>query len=275
MKTILVPVDFSAASLNAANYALEFAQAVNANLTLLHVFQFPIAYSEIQIPAESLTGMIEEAEKNINEWRNEILHKAAGKIKVYSEVKQGSVIGEIEKYCQLVNPYTVVMGAQGTGKMERVLFGSNSLKALKILSWPLLLVPKGVQYHSISKVGLACDLQNVSKSVHAEQIRSLTTDLHAQLHVLHINTDKNKMISESEIRGSGLLREMFSGLKPEFHFRNHENTEEAVRSFSEENNIDLLIVIPKNHGLLGDLFHKSQAKQMTLHTHLPLLSIHE
>ena len=46
MKTILVPVDFSPSSLNASNYALDLANSVNAELVLLHVFEFPVLYPE-------------------------------------------------------------------------------------------------------------------------------------------------------------------------------------------------------------------------------------
>jgi len=45
MKTIVVATDFSAVALNAANYAVDMALAIKADILLLHVYQIPVSYS--------------------------------------------------------------------------------------------------------------------------------------------------------------------------------------------------------------------------------------
>ena len=67
MKTLIVPVDFSPAALNAANYALDFAHAVNASITLLYVCQVPVAVSEAPVAAVTMKEILEDAEKKISE----------------------------------------------------------------------------------------------------------------------------------------------------------------------------------------------------------------
>ncbi len=54
----------------------------------------------------------------------------------------------------------------------------------------------------------------------------------------------------------------------------NENIEEAIRQFSEENKLDLLIIIPKKHGLFNRLLHESHSKQMVVNTHIPVMSVH-
>jgi nucleotide-binding universal stress UspA family protein len=275
MRTIIVPVDFSSASINAANYALDFAHAINASITLMYVCQIPVAVGEAPVAAATIQGIIDDAEKEIIELKDELLHKANGKLKVYTEVKEGYVVNQVAQYCKKVNPYAVIMGASGSGTTERVLFGSNTLSALKNISWPLIIVPKGVKFKQISSIGLACDLRNVENTVHAGDIKKMVDDFKAKLHILHVNTDKDKMIGNEEIEGSEWIRDMFADLKPDFHFLHNENIEVAINNFAEKNNLDMLILIPKKHGILEGIFHKSEAKQVALHTHLPLLSVHE
>ena len=118
-------------------------------------------------------------------------------------------------------------------------------------------------------------MQKVPESVHANEIKKLVKEFGAQLHVLHVNTDKDKMISDERIEGSEWLRDMLEEVKPEFHFMNKENIEDAVNEFAEKNNLDMLIIIPKKHGLLEGLFHKSHTKKMAMYTHVPVMSIHE
>ncbi|MES1219654.1 MAG: universal stress protein [Bacteroidota bacterium] len=275
MKTLVVPVDFSSASLNAANYALDFAQQINASISLIYVCQVPVAVSEAPVAAATIQTIIDDAQKRILELKDELLHKAGGKLKVFTEVKEGNVVTQVEDYCKSVNPYAVIMGASGSSATERILFGSSTLAAMKHISWPLIIIPKGVRFKNISKIGLACDLRNVTKAIHADEIKKMVNDFHAQLHILHVNTDKDKMIGDEEIEGSEWLRDMFMELKPEFHFLNKETIEDTINDFAEKNNLDMLIVVPKRHGLLEGIFHNSHTKKMALNTHVPMLSIHE
>jgi len=275
MKTLIVPVDFSPAALNAANYALDFAHAVNASITLLYVCQVPVAVSEAPVAAVTMKEILEDAEKKISELREELIRKSGGKLKVYTQIKEGYITTQIESYCKLANPYAVVMGSSGSGAVERILFGSTTLSAIRSLSWPLIIVPRGAKFKNISKVGLACDLKNVIEAVHAEEIKKLLIDFKPELHILHVNTETEKKISDTEIEGSEWVRDMFIELKPQFHFLNKQHIEEAVNEFAEKNNLDMLIVIPKKHGLLETIFQRSEAKHIALRAHVPLLSIHE
>jgi nucleotide-binding universal stress UspA family protein len=275
MRTIIVPVDFSSASINAANYALDFAHAINASITLMYVCQVPVAVSEAPVAAVTIQGILEDAEKKIIELKDDLLHKTNGKLKVYTEVKEGYIVNQVAQYCKKINPYAVIMGASGASATERVLFGSNTLSALKNLSWPLIIVPKGAKFTHISRVGLACDLRDVITSVHADDIKKMVNDFKAKLHILHVNVDKEKMIGNEEIEGSEWIRDLFVDQKPDFHFLHNENIEAAINEFAEKNNLDMLIVIPKKHGILEGIFHKSEAKKVALHAHLPLLSVHE
>ena len=161
MKTIIVPVDFSPASLNAANYAMDLANTIKGSVTFMYVYQFPVSISEVPVSGEYINTMIEDAEKSMVDLKKNMLHKWGEKIKIYTELKEGNVIMQVKELCSALNPYAVVMGAHGAGAMERILFGSNTLQAIRNISWPLIIVPAGASFKNIRKIGLACDLQKV------------------------------------------------------------------------------------------------------------------
>ena len=275
MKTLIVPVDFSQASINAANYALDFAAAIDGSIALINICQFPVAFSEVPVPAITITELIKDAEVNIAELKADLLRKAKGDIKIYTEVKEGGIITEIENYANTLHPYAVVMGARGAGGFETTLFGSNTVSAMKHLTWPLIIVPKGAHFTSIKKIGLACDLRNVTQSVHAAQLNQLVSDFHAELDVLHVQKEKTGSLSGEEVEGSEWLREMLEEVKPTFHFMTKNNIDEAINEFAETNNLDMLVMIPKKHGLLDGIFHSSHSKSLAMHAHVPVMSIHE
>ena len=43
-------------------------------------------------------------------------------------------------------PFAIVMGTKGHTAMERALFGSNTLTAIKKLHWPVICVPPGKEF---------------------------------------------------------------------------------------------------------------------------------
>jgi len=272
MKTILVATDFSPAALNAANYAADMALAINANLLLLHVYQLPVSYSEVPIPINE-GDFMEDAEKSINELKEQLSCRRGGKLHIDTEVRMGLFFRqELETVCEDIKPYTVVMGSQGTTAAEHLFFGSHTLYAMKHLMWPLIAVPPKASFSSVKKIGLACNLNQVIDTVPFEEISILVNDFDAEMHI--INIDKQDVYNPETDCESVLLLKMMAPLKPTYHFITNKNIDEGIIDFAEKNKIDLLMVLPGRHGLLKRLTHKSHTKQLILHSHVPVMAIH-
>jgi nucleotide-binding universal stress UspA family protein len=271
MKTIVVATDFSPAADNAANYAAQMALAINAKLLLLHVYQVPVVYLEVP---ELMT--VDEMEKNtatrLNVLKEELDVKTNYTLNIETEFKTGVFFAELKAVCEKINPYTVVMGSQGTTSTARLLFGSHTVNAMKHLEWPLITVPPEIKFNAIKKIGLACDFDKVVDNTPVDEIKILVHDFNAELHVL--NTGKQKVFNPNIVFESGLLQEMLADLKPSYHFTTNPNTDEGIMDFSERNHLDLLLVLPKRHTLIESLVHKSHTKQLVLHSHVPVMALH-
>ncbi len=274
MKTLIVPVDFSATSQNAANYALEFAKVIKASVTLVNVCQVPVPFSEVSAPPYSLTELILDAEVRIKEMKDNLSKKTGEIVELYTEVLEGSISTELENFCKVIQPFAVVMGASGAGAMERLIYGSHSISAAKHLSWPLILVPRTVKFKNITKIGLAFDLLNVKQTLPIAEIKKIVNECNAQLHVLHVVSKKQEFEDEAR-KESAWLKEALDDIKPTFHFMNSSNVDETINDFSVYNQLDLLMVIPKKHGLIDRIINKSHTKKLILETQVPLMSIHE
>ena len=272
MKTILVATDFSPVALNATNYAADMAFAINAEILLLHVYQIPVVYLEVPL-ALSEEDMRQNAEMEILKLKKELIRKAEGKLNIETEVRIGVFFPEMKTVCESINPYIVVMGSQGTTAAEHLFLGSNAVYAMKHLMWPLITVPSEATFSCIKKIGLACDFDKVLDTIPLDEIKMLVNDFNAQLHV--INTDKKEIFNPDVAFGSDLLEEMLASLKPNYHFITNENTDEGIMDLAEKNQIDLLLVLPKRHGLLDNLIHKSHTKQLVLHCHVPVMALHQ
>ncbi len=272
MKTIVVPTDFSSTSRNAVDYAADLASSMNADLTILNVCPVPISF-EMPFPGFTLEQMLDEAKTELERMKMKILERTAGRIKINLVAKMGTVISQIDNYCASVDPYAVVMGSESINGLERILSGNNTIAALSRVSWPLIIVPPEGKFIGIKKIGLACDFRNVINTLPIEKIKELMNRFHPELFVLHVSLEgsSNSQIGQESV----WLQEMLYGLEPKYEFVQSTSIEEGISSFAINNNLDMLIIIPKHHNLISKIFQHSHSKQMAIHTHLPLLAIHE
>lgn len=272
MKKILVATDFSPAASNAVNYAVDMAMSIKADLVLLHVIQIPISYSDVPVVITQ-EDLFRNAEAETEGLRQRLVSATKSAIAIETEVRTGGFFSELKAFCDKIHPYAVVMGSQGTTAAERLLFGGHATHAMKHLEWPLITIPPAAKFDAIKKIGLACDFNKVIDTMPANEIKMLVKDFKAELHVL--NTGPQGTFDPDIVFESGLLQEMLISLKPTYHFISSDNIDKGIVEFADKNQIDLLIVLPKRHGLLGEIVHRSHTRQLVLHSHVPVMALHQ
>lgn len=275
MKTIIVPTDFSAIATNAMHYAIEMARSVDASILLLHVYQVPVSFTDTPIVLVSVEELRRGAEEQMMKLKDEVEHLVSGSIKVYAETRLGNVSDELENLCNKINPFAVVMGTKGATGMERMLFGSNTLNAIRHLTWPVICVPPGKNYgKGINKIGFACDFRDVVKTTPTHTIIDFVKTFNASLDVLNVDFH-NKHFKPDTPEESLLLHTLLEDAAPAYHFIDHPDIEDGINEFAEKNNLDLIITIPKKHRLLDQVFKTSSSKQLVYQAHVPVMCVHE
>jgi len=275
MKTIIVPTDFSPIATNAMNFAADMAVNINASLMLLHIYQVPVSMTDVPVVMISAEELRKSSEAKLQEIKNALMHITSGKIKLYTEARLGDVSDELEDVCKHIQPFAVIMGTRGASGIERVLFGSTTLTAIRHLKWPVIVVPPGKEYGTgIKKIGFACDFDKVVESTPIQFIKKMVKEFGAELHVLNVDHEGKHFKPETP-EESVMLNELLADLNPNYHFIEHADIEDGINEFVEENNIDLLITIPKKHKLLDSLFKQSSTKQLVTQSHVPVMCVHE
>lgn len=278
MQTIVAATNFSPVSLNAVNYAADMAGVIDARLCILHVIPLPVTFSEVPAPANSLVQMEKDAEQQMQELKEKTAARAYGRIDIDTEVRTGYIIPELENYCEGIQPYAVVVGAESAGAVERFFSGGQTTSAIEALHCPVIVVPPEAHFTNIRKIGLACDLRDVVDTIPFNQIKSLVNKFKAELHIIHINEVTKPVFDPDTIAESGWLQDILGELKPKYHFIKYikeDEMEKGITDFAEQYKIDLLITVPKKHNLLSKLFQHSHSKRLVLQAHIPVLSIHE
>ena len=275
MKTIIVATDFSPVSTNAMNFATDMAMAIDASILLFHAYNIPVSYSDVPVMLVSVDELKKSSEMQLSTLKDKINHITSGKLKIYTEARMGNTVDELEELCKKIQPFAVVMGAKGTSGIEKVVFGSTTLTAIRHLTWPIICVPPGKVYgNGIKKIGFACDFKHVVETTPVHFIKQIVKEFGAELHILNVDY-KNKQFRPDTPEQSFLLHNLLEEEKPIYHFINSIDTEDGINEFAEVNNLDLLIAIPKKHKLLDGIFKTSSTKQLVFQSHIPVMCVHE
>jgi len=140
IKRILCPVDFSASSDRALEYAAFLARTHRAKLLVLHVLEHLQRYEHFLIlaltPQEIAKKMEEEAKTRLEASINGL--KADGKIE--TTIREGKAFVEIIKMAREQDIDLIVLGSHGHSALEYILIGSVAEKVARKAPCPVLIV---------------------------------------------------------------------------------------------------------------------------------------
>ena len=274
MKNIIIPVDFSAASENAANYAAEMARFYDARLFLYHAYMLPLGLPEYGYPFITAGELQTESDYELNEMVNRIRANTSQKIAIETMAEMNLLHDGLPAFCAEKKADMVVMALTGKDALTRLVVGSNTIKAIHHLKYPVLVVPKDAVFKPIHRIGFACDYKQVRETTPLAQLKSMVQLFNAGLHVINVDWHNRHFKPDTPLEQFD-MHMFLVDLDVKYHNLESEDVSAALNSFAKEEYIDLLIAIPKKHNLVEKLFTRSKTQDLLFHTNLPVLCMHE
>ena len=268
MKTILVPVDFSHTSVNAAEYAAQMAgQTQIEKIVLYHTYGG--SYQILDAGTDIIRAEINSQLQHLSD----ALIPLAGK-----EVKFELVAGDgflIDELLELVEKYKVdliVMGITGKNAIEHKLIGSNTLRVATDSSCPVLIVPADAHFSEVKKVALSMKFKaGILDETPYEHIRNMIRDLNAELVILNVADENHRVNPQNVQSGLQATHLMFDDMNAHIEFLGEDHVVERVTDYVQEHDIQMLISVTHKLGFLESLFKGSVTKQLAFYTHVPLM----
>ena len=281
MKHILVPVDFSEPSKHAARYAIALAGHLKAEkIVLYNAYQQPLPADPLlteptlnAMEMYNITELGDISREHLQRFKNEIQNEVPGSIHLEVIGEFNDLIEGIEEVCAAHQIDLVITGISVGDKLTETLVGSRAIDIAKRITTPVLIVPQEADYKPIQNILFACDYKQVAKTTPVQPIENMVLQTGAKLHVLHVNkTEKKDNELAVEIAS---LKDLLQEVSPQYHTIQDANFSHAINTFVEQNNINLVVAIPKKHSFFEGLFRKSHVKTLAFHTHVPLMLVHE
>lgn len=274
--TILVLTDFSSAADNAAIYAAGLSRQLQStkiivyhssnHLSLLSGTFAPIPSNRIQSGTETtakLTALHERMLDLVDDTTAiEVLHDSKALVPAVNLMTEQHHVG------------LIVMGMAEKNTMQQVLIGSNAINVTRGATTSVLIVPEHASFRLIKNVAFACDLKDVSRTVPVFPIKFFINKTKAKLSILYVNKVDGETDPEAktELRK---LQKIWNEQSTHYYYGCHENIEDGILDFADENTMELLLTVPKEYSFFEQLFHRSLTQNLAYKTHIPLLVLKE
>lgn len=261
MRRVIIPIDFSETSLNAARYTAKMlAGKDDVAAILYHNYESADDLDISHNYQESLKKeMIRAGVKNI-ECENEM---------------GGDLIDNISRLAHTIRATLIVMGITGKSTVRQAMFGSNTLKLIDRNLYPVMIIPPDAVYTGFNNVAFASDFKNVEDTTPAPLISSVLEMFSPKLHIVNVNKEIYISLPEETEREKQKLLDMFSGFRTECYFITMNDFYQAIDNFVKDYKIDVLITVPKHQSNSTSLFKSSHTKRLAYHSHIPILAAHE
>ncbi len=261
MTTVIVPVDFSENSLNALNYAANFIKgSYGIKIVLYH------AYSK-DSQQQQVTSDLEGIAKKITDTYGITLDILAH--------HEDNFVAGLERAVRHRSAELVIMAATRKSSLSQTFFESNFIKFSETKACSVLMIPEDVHFRQINNVMFASDFKDVINTTPSVPIKSFLSIHKPQLHVVNVDKDHYISLSEKYEQEKQSLKQMLEEYNPEFYFMRLYDTLEAIDLFTKDREIDLIILVHRDHTIIKKLFSSSTTRQLTYHSQLPILVVHQ
>ena len=106
-------------------------------------------------------------------------------------------------------------------------------------------------------------------------IRKVLKTFKPNLHIINVDSEHYVALTEEYQAERAKLKDMFNDFNPEFYFLGLYDVDEAINQFAKDKDVDIIIVIHKEHSLISKMFIKSHTKRLAYHSSVPVLALHE
>ncbi len=270
MKTFLVPVDFSATSVNAAEYAVDLTKNIpDVSLILYNVYNH-ISFATLTDKEAGSRMMV--TEKEMKRLRRKL--KPSDNQDISIEIEEGSFIESIEKYVLSNHIDMVIMGITGSSKIKQVFMGTNTLNVIRHINTPVMIIPPKADFTGFKNVLFTSDFKDVSRTTPFDSLKKLLDIFQPNLHVINVDSEHYIELTDEFKIEREAMEDKLSNYNPEFSFLRAFDFLDGISRFVETKEIDLIITMPRKHSFLSQLFKTSHTKKLAYHSHVPIIAIH-
>jgi nucleotide-binding universal stress UspA family protein len=275
-KNIVVATDFSESSQSAYRYAQSLATQFGATLEIVHCFNIPITVAHSNYL--DLTPSLQDLEATATERLRQFIHHndpsngntlVARRVKTICKAQVGFAPETLIAMSKAPTTDLIILGYSGEHDWIDKLFGSVALRVSQEAHCPVLLVPRGAEYHGLHHIVYAAAFE----SAHPKEIQ-LALDFakyfDSMVHFVHVVTGLHDTRQEIHLFKQ-LVEEEKTVVRYTVESVRAETAMDGIKSYLNTHATDLLVTVTHHYRFWEKLTHNSTTKNFFWNINMPLL----
>jgi nucleotide-binding universal stress UspA family protein len=280
MKTILMLTDFS----QPANHALSYLSSIAPQLCTEKIILYHSTHlgnpdrlmiTDILEPMPSgRYEVYKMALVELDKLKMKLEGLFENKLTIEVLTDDRPVINAVEEIVTLHHVDLVVLGISGAHDDGHNSVGRIPAHLMTRHEFPLLLIPSLAPVAEVNNIMLACDLQHIADRLPDLQLKNIVNMFHAHLKVVNVDQDETAG-AVVLLKEQTDLHQLLAELNPAFYYLENDDVVTGLLEFADLHQIDLMVAVPKQRGLLERLFQESSTKKLAIKASRPLLLLHK
>jgi len=279
MKNILLPTDFSENSWNAVAYALDYFTKKSCNFYILHVTEI-YKYSNGSSLITNINTTLEKTIVNQAKINLQNLLKKIKKLSVGTQhsfvtiYSKDSFVSTVKQHVVEKNIDLIVMGTKGASRIKKAIIGSNTADLITKVKCPVMAIPEKAKFHKLKNITFPTDYNIFYQTKILNNLLKLIKNSDATLRILHVGKKDEKLTTYQE-ENKEYLNTFFIDEKHSFHKVTNKKIEAGIQCFVESRAVDMIVMVAKNLNLFQQILFKPTVEEISYHTEVPFLVLHE
>lgn len=268
MKQILIPVDFSDQSWKAALCAISMYQNTGVCFYLFYSETPKAVVSDSNVKSRQKTNELQS-------WLILLKTKIKKGQEIIPLIRQSGFVEDIRWAIEKNNIELIVLSTHYPNIFRDGLKGSYTREIITRVKCPVLIVPREIKCMMPKQVVLLSDFNSTHRSQATTVISNFIERTKAHLNILQLSKS-DSALTVSQNANKSFLQTSIDHVSHSFHFVIDKTMDEALQSFVDMHQVDLVILFAKNINLSENLlFSPNLNQQKDYHKHTPFLVVHE
>ena len=276
IKHLLVPLDFSEASLNALESAVHIAKRQDLNITLIHVIPheslIQSGYESMPVATIVFESVKKEVKDRMNALADDLLERHGLGVNIL--ISTGAIAVEVTRIASKMQAEMIVMGTHGASGLREFFLGTNAYDVIKRSTCPVLTIPPNQKWNGFSTI--LFPVRDVPNALNKYQyLRKIIRKNESKLIVLGIvKSPVVESIQSIQHSINYLDQELKKdGVKAILTIGTSSKPAEQVLRFAKQEAIDLIAITADFDYEIAEFFVGPYTQQIVNHASVPVVSI--
>ena len=279
MKTLLIPVDFSAPSNNAVAYAADLAnyRGVSRIVLLANCY---VSTLEQLFPSPDFVQAGEEGEQaqkvqlrlKLKTLKEHLTGKLNNEIMVHTILSCDPLLRSILDAIHAESPDILLLGSNSENTGEESFIGTRLIEIAKASPVPVYVVPPKSEYHLVTNALVPCDFGSLRQIGLLERLQKVKSWPRVQLSLLNVTpVDRQANPGNTSPNIEGALKKYLEEFDYKLCYAVDKDELQGIMKYADKNNQQLIIALPGRHSFLFKLTHQSISQGLAMDAKQPVL----